>query len=100
MTSATVFISSPQWLSVILTLLSSYLLYLYLVWEPHANSMVNQVRVASYAMVLYSALMLVAVAFPPSAVNKDDPDQASDVPTTSPSHAAGLDVPEGRDGAR
>jgi hypothetical protein len=78
MTSATVFINSPQWLSIILTFLSAYLLYLYLKWEPHANSIVNQVRVASYSMVLYSSLMLVAVAYPPSSVNKDDPDQVGD----------------------
>jgi hypothetical protein len=75
MTSATVFLNSPQWLSIVLAGCSWYLLYLYLMWEPHLNKIVNQIRVASYAMVVYSSMMLIAVAFPPASVEKDDPDQ-------------------------
>jgi hypothetical protein len=79
MTSATVFLNSPQWLAIVLAGCSWYLLYLYLMWEPHQNKIVNQIRVASYAMVVYSSMMLIAVAFPPSSVDKDDPDQVSRV---------------------
>lgn len=42
---------------------------LYMQWQPFSNVYVNYVRCASYAIVFYAAVLLVAIAFPPSYID-------------------------------
>ncbi|KAL6764360.1 hypothetical protein V8C86DRAFT_1584223 [Haematococcus lacustris] len=63
MTLAATFLSGTRELSLLYLACSLALLYLYVYWVPHLNPAVNMIRTASYAMVLWTSLVLVLLAF-------------------------------------
>ncbi|KAL6764390.1 hypothetical protein V8C86DRAFT_1586354 [Haematococcus lacustris] len=63
MTLAATFLSATRELSLLYLACSLALLYLYVYWVPHLNPAVNMIRTASYAMVLWTSLVLVLMAF-------------------------------------
>ncbi|GFH18052.1 predicted protein, partial [Haematococcus lacustris] len=63
MTLAATFLSGTRELSLLYLACSLALLYLYVYWVPHLNPAVNMIRTTSYAMVLWTSLVLVLLAF-------------------------------------
>ncbi|KAG2445524.1 hypothetical protein HXX76_000139 [Chlamydomonas incerta] len=62
-TIASVTINSPKWLGIVYIACFATLLYLHHNWVPFTFAVSNHLRSASYAAVLYSAVLLVVIAF-------------------------------------
>ncbi|KAJ9530074.1 hypothetical protein QJQ45_023353, partial [Haematococcus lacustris] len=77
MTAASVFVNGLTWLSVIFLVGSFFLVYLYLKWLPHLHATINHIRVATYASILYVALLFIILAYAPG-VDQNNPKEVSD----------------------
>ncbi|KAL6757143.1 hypothetical protein V8C86DRAFT_1716601 [Haematococcus lacustris] len=77
MTAASVFVNGLTWLSVIFLVGSFFLVYLYLKWLPHLHATINHIRVATYASILYVALLFIILAYAPG-VDQNNPKGVSD----------------------
>ena len=73
MTTVSVFVTNLKWMSIMQVVASAYLAWIYFKWLPFMHSVVNYIRVASYASVFYAALLLNFVVFRPG---KDKGDAA------------------------
>ena len=74
MVSASVLITSPKWLSLLLFALAAYQLFLYLYWVPHQQVAINIARSASFASIFYVSIFYPLLAFQ-LGVNTNDPTQ-------------------------
>ncbi|KAG2430820.1 hypothetical protein HXX76_009796 [Chlamydomonas incerta] len=62
-TIASVMVNSTKWLSILYIVCFVVLMYLQYKWVPFTFAISNYVRGASYAAVLYSSVLLIALAF-------------------------------------
>ncbi|GFH06384.1 uncharacterized protein HaLaN_01005 [Haematococcus lacustris] len=59
MTCISTFVTNLRWMSVLQCALALVLLWSYLYWEPFQHGVMNQIRVGSYAAVLWCASLLI-----------------------------------------
>ena len=71
MTGVSVFVYNHKWMSILQLASAAALVYLYWKWLPHMNAVVNYIRVATYASILYAALLLVIISFHPGVDGSD-----------------------------